>query len=151
MSKYFNQEFKEFNCAQLLEEIKKLRNELAKRVQELKEDAQNLPKTGTFSIQGHLQQLNGKQTRLRKLLNEFNSRGCGGDTGDAWKYASADAPVALEEIAGQQGVDMKKLAKVGTVIGIGAAVLAAVLSAPAVGTAGVAACLIGFITRNNII
>ena len=59
---------------------------------ELHENKHNLPATGPFSIATHQEQFGGKQRAIRKLLNEFNSRGCGGPTPpDAW-FATMPLP-----------------------------------------------------------
>ncbi|KAG9602228.1 hypothetical protein KCV01_g7290, partial [Aureobasidium melanogenum] len=80
-------------CQPLREEITKLRNELAKRYGDLQTDKLGLPLTGPMSIDGHVQQFENKQTRLRRLLSEFESLGCeGGIPMDAWDLATKDAP-----------------------------------------------------------
>jgi len=136
-----NQEFKNLSCEQLSQEITQLRNELAKRYSELKEDIHQLPKTGKQSVVGHIQQMHGKQARLRKLLNEFNTRGCGGDVpDDAWKYATKDEPVSAEETAKSQGVSSNDMQKIVIGLGIAAGIIFAVFAAPA--SAGLASALI---------
>ena len=139
---FFNQEFKDFSCEDLASEIKKLRDELAKRTDELVRDPRGLPAKGPFSIAGHISQMVGKQTRLRKLLNEFNSRNCGCPIPvDAWKYATTDAPDAP--------VSDKDLQRIAVAIGVSVMVLAAVLSTPAVAATGLAAFLIGMVNMRN--
>jgi hypothetical protein len=83
-------------CKQLAEKITKVRNELAKRSFDLRMNVLNLPPTGPFSIAGHQQQFENKQTQLRNLLDDFNTQGCGGGSGgapaDAWELATMPTP-----------------------------------------------------------
>ena len=136
------QDLKDMTCEELLAEIRRLRNELAKRHADLRVDALKLPRTGPMSIKGHIDQFDGKQRRLRRLLNEFATRGCGGDTEDAWQFASADAPAAVDPATSRQ------IAAVAAAIGATAAVVAAVVTAPAWGGPAVAAaCLAMFVGK----
>ncbi|HXT99775.1 MAG TPA: RHS repeat-associated core domain-containing protein, partial [Polyangia bacterium] len=81
------------DCEDLLNKIQDRRNLLAKRAQELREDKKNLPLKGKMSIEGHQHQFEGWQTNLRDLLDEWNTRGCGGGLpADAWEYATMPAP-----------------------------------------------------------
>jgi RHS repeat-associated protein len=80
-------------CEKLANKITKLRNELAKRAGDLRRNALNLPATGPMSIAGHQQQYLNKQKQLRDLLNEFNSKGCGGGAPpDSWGFATTPVP-----------------------------------------------------------
>ncbi len=83
------------SCSDIANDINDVRNELARRFQQYGENAQPLPLFGPFSRAGHVQQITGKQTNLRNLLNEFTINGCGGGAGipgDAWQFATRQAP-----------------------------------------------------------
>ncbi len=88
-------------CDELANEINDLRDEMAKRIDELKRDPNNLYETrpiGEFSYEGHIRQADGKQKRLRRLLKEYDSLGCknGGGSplvGDAWRYSVREIPI----------------------------------------------------------
>lgn len=84
-------------CEFLRGEIRRVRNELAKRFDELRRDPLNLYErrpVGTRSYQGHIQQANNKQQQLRDLLDEFNSSGCrGGLPADARRYSTNPVPI----------------------------------------------------------
>ncbi|APG61535.1 hypothetical protein LPB140_00265 [Sphingorhabdus lutea] len=76
-------------CAALIAEITKLRNELARRVDEYQRDPLGLPEgPGPQTRIGHVQQFRDKQTRLRRKLKEAASRRCKGIPADAWYYAT---------------------------------------------------------------
>ena len=147
-SPFFNQEFKNTTCAQLAAEIRQLRDELSRRVDQLRADALKLPTTGPFSVKGHLQQMEGKQVRLRKLLNEYTSRRCGDGPGgnavpaDAWRYATAERPVSVPETAQMSHVTTEGILKVAAVLGLAAATVAVVFSSPALAGAGILSILI---------
>ena len=80
-------------CKQLEDKIEDVRNELAKRADELQRDPLGLPPTGPMSIAGHQQQFQNKQTQLRNLLNDYDTNGCNGGTpADAWQYATMPTP-----------------------------------------------------------
>jgi RHS repeat-associated protein len=81
-------------CADMLSDINRLRNELAKRQSDLAVNKFGLPPTGPMSIAGHIQQLENKQTQLRRKLKDYDSQNCpgGGGTGDAWKLATQTSP-----------------------------------------------------------
>jgi len=94
------------DCEKLAEKIEQVRDELAKRADELTENQYNLPPTGPMSIGGHQQQFRNKQTQLRNLLNDFNSNNCGGGSPipiDAWQYATRPTPAPAP--AQSQGLD----------------------------------------------
>ncbi|MCP4356484.1 MAG: RHS repeat-associated core domain-containing protein, partial [Chloroflexi bacterium] len=80
------------DCAGLLQEILSLRNELVRRYAELRENKLNLPQSGPMSIEGHQDQFEGKQSRLRKLLDTYRTNGCGGSTRDAQSWATVPVP-----------------------------------------------------------
>jgi RHS repeat-associated protein len=80
-------------CNDLGNRIQQLRDELAKRADDLVKDKNNLPATGRNSVAGHQQQFQNKQTELRNKLNDFQTNGCGGGTpADAWKFATMPTP-----------------------------------------------------------
>ncbi|MFN2406643.1 MAG: hypothetical protein ABR594_11350 [Pyrinomonadaceae bacterium] len=84
---------KEKKCADLANRIQQLRDELARRTDELVEDKLKLPATGKFSIKGHQQQFRNKQSELREKIDEFNTRGCGGALPyDARDFATNPVP-----------------------------------------------------------
>lgn len=86
-------------CGKLASQIEQVRDELAQRSDELKQDKLNLPPTGPMSVAGHQQQFQDKQTQLRNLLNDYDSNGCGpGDPipTDAWKYATMPTPTKTQ-------------------------------------------------------
>ncbi len=88
------------DCDELAQEINRIRNELAKRQDELERDPNNLPPTGPNSIEGHQHQFRCKQSYLRGLLDDYNSQGCGGGGGpglpaDAWDFATKPTPQKL--------------------------------------------------------
>jgi RHS repeat-associated protein len=81
------------NCNELRDRIAERLDELHKRYQDLREDVQNLPPTGTMSIEGHQQQFRAKQANLRELLEAYDKQNCGGGLPcDAWKWATMPAP-----------------------------------------------------------
>jgi RHS repeat-associated protein len=85
-------------CSKLADKITQVRDELAKRADELRRDPLGLPLTGPMSIAGHQQQFVNKQTQLRNLLNDFNSQGCGGGTpADAWSFATMPTPSPVSD------------------------------------------------------
>ncbi|ANJ68015.1 hypothetical protein A9404_12100 [Halothiobacillus diazotrophicus] len=80
-------------CKKIEDKINKVRNELAKRADELHRNPLDLPPSGPMSIAGHQQQFRNKQTQLRNLLNDYDSQGCnGGLPADAWSLASMPTP-----------------------------------------------------------
>jgi hypothetical protein len=83
-------------CPDLAAKIEKVRNELAKRADDLRRDQLGLPLIGPTSVAGHQQQFENKQEQLRKLLNDYNSEGCGGGLpADAWTFATMPTPSPL--------------------------------------------------------
>jgi len=80
-------------CKDLAQKIKEVRDELAKRANDLRTNPLNLPATGPMSVAGHQQQFGNKQTQLRDLLNQFGSNKCGDPIpSDAWSYATMPTP-----------------------------------------------------------
>jgi hypothetical protein len=90
-------------CEDLLMQIMQVRDELARRADDLRRDVLDLnglrggtPRLdGAMSVNGHKQQFMNKQTQLRNLLTEYDQNGCGGLTGepsDAWSYATMPCP-----------------------------------------------------------
>ena len=77
------------------------------------------------------------------LLNEYNSRGCGGSTGDAWKFASREKPVSIDEVARDARVTPAQAAALATVLGVALGTLIIVVAAPEAAAVGVLACLVG--------
>jgi RHS repeat-associated protein len=90
-------------CEELLQKILDVRNELAERAQELREDPQGLqwdhwtvphPKYG--SVKGHQEAFVNKQRQVRRLLEEWNDSDCRdgprGLPADAWDLATMRAP-----------------------------------------------------------
>jgi len=80
------------DCTRLIGKINSVVSELKKRYSDLAIDAYGLPETGRMSISGHKQQFRNKQTQLRSLLSEANSKGCAGYTSDAWEWATMPTP-----------------------------------------------------------
>ena len=131
------QKFKGSTCGEIVSDVVDLRNELAKRTQELKENVLNLPKNGKMSIKGHIEQMFGKQTSLREKLLELETRRasgcCKSDEDvqrsipqDAWQYATREAPRQNEF----EAKDFSFLETAGKALGVTALVVGAVLLAP---------------------
>lgn len=80
------------DCFKLYEQINRVLNELKKRYSDIILDSRGLPPTGPLSVNGHKQQFNNKQVRLRNLLNEANAKGCTRYAEDAWDWATRDTP-----------------------------------------------------------
>jgi RHS repeat-associated protein len=86
---------KEDDCKKLEQKIDKVRNELAKRSDDLRRDPLSLPPSGPMSVAGHQQQFQNKQAQLRSLLNDYNKQGCGGGLpADVWTLATMPTPSA---------------------------------------------------------
>ena len=64
------------HCIGLANEMTKVKNELKKRHSDLCENKNDLPEFGENSIDGHKQQYEGKQNRLKNLLAEWQKLGC---------------------------------------------------------------------------
>ena len=79
-------------CEALNSEIDQLVNELKKREFDLIENRLNLPLSGRMSIDGHKQQFQGKQRRLRRTLFEAAATGCKVRNPDAWRTATKGTP-----------------------------------------------------------
>jgi hypothetical protein len=82
-------------CEELAAQIQNLTAELSQRQQELFENQLSLPPTGPMSIAGHQQQFENKQTQLRGLLGDWESRNCGEGLSlpsYAWKWATTPVP-----------------------------------------------------------
>jgi len=77
------------DCQALYEQITRYRNEVAKRLQEYREDKFNLPMYGPMSRETHIDQLRGWQRGLRRLLTEADTRACKAYEPDAWFLATA--------------------------------------------------------------
>jgi RHS repeat-associated protein len=77
------------DCAALIAEINRVRNELARRVDEYRRDPLGLPDgPGPRTRIGHVQQFRGKQKYLQRLLQQALTKGCTGYASDAWHYAT---------------------------------------------------------------
>lgn len=83
--------------------IKRRRDELQKRYEELREDKYDLfrnhfaesnphPTPGVGSWQGHIRQFRAKQSNLRKEIEAYKRLGCPELQGDHWKQASRNPP-----------------------------------------------------------
>ena len=83
----------DIGCQPLIFRINMVRNELARRFQEYREDKNGLPQYGKNSRDGHIQQIIAKQRNLRRLLQEADTRGCWGYAFDAWIWATKPPPV----------------------------------------------------------
>jgi len=128
-------------CADLFKQIKERRDELAKRVDQLRRNAGDLPPTkpdkpdpryGYRSIAGEIQQFENKQANLRTLLLDHQRAGCKQNTEDAWKYATREVP---SEIPGE--TDMTHVEAIALVLEVSVGVLLWVFAAPEVIAAGV--------------
>ncbi|SIQ49590.1 hypothetical protein SAMN05880590_104347 [Rhizobium sp. RU35A] len=89
------------DCESLQREIQNVRNEVAQRHTEMREDV-----NGLFAVRpgpipgreylgtwpGHQMQYEGKQRRLRRLLNASATAGCPPMAGDYWKWAEEPTP-----------------------------------------------------------
>jgi RHS repeat-associated protein len=92
------------DCDDLADKIQDVRNELAKRADDLRENARDLPATGPNSIDGHRQQFENKQTQLRNLLNEYNMNNCQNPLPeDVWDYATGRAPSPVPVVQDNSG------------------------------------------------
>ncbi|MCP4529095.1 MAG: RHS repeat-associated core domain-containing protein [Aestuariibacter sp.] len=86
-------------CDKLLEEITRGRNVLARRAFDIVENPLNLPLHGPrMTVESHQIKFDEWQRRERRLLDEWNARGCGGGGGgglpeDAWEWATRPMPV----------------------------------------------------------
>jgi erythromycin esterase-like protein len=84
-------------CRQLAAAIKARRDELAQRYAEMRADrfglygAGRAGRPGIGSWHGHVEQFQGKQANLRRLLREAEQAGCG-PQGDAWQWATREPP-----------------------------------------------------------
>jgi RHS repeat-associated protein len=77
------------DCPLLIIEINRIRNELARRVDEYRLDPRGLPEgPGPGTRIGHMQQFQDKQKYLRRLLQQALAKGCAGYASDAWYYAT---------------------------------------------------------------
>lgn len=131
-------------CASLFSDIITRRNELKKRISDLKQDKNKLPATGPNSVAGHIQQLQDKQTNLRNMLNQANTKGCKQDVADAWNYATSKSPVKLPEVAQKNGVTVAQLEKLAVALGVSVTVIAAAFFVPEMAAAGL---LASFVAR----
>jgi RHS repeat-associated protein len=108
------------NCNALLNRINELRDELAKRHDDLVQDVHNLPATGPNSIAGHQEQFRNKQGELRDALEQFNTKGCGGGLPNRiWKWATMDAPVPAPKQTNTPRVITPGRVAAGVGIGVG--------------------------------
>lgn len=92
------------NCRDKGKKIKDRRDELQRRYQEMREDphglfqnhrtvAQAHPIYGSWD--GHVQQFQGKQANLRRLIQEYNALdNCPRLDGDHWRQATRNPPSA---------------------------------------------------------
>lgn len=83
--------------------IKRRRDELQKRYEDLREDKYDLyrnhfsesnphPIPGVGSWQGHVRQFRAKQSNLRKEIEKYKTMQCPELQGDHWKQASRNPP-----------------------------------------------------------
>jgi RHS repeat-associated protein len=86
------EECEEDECPPLYAQIDQVVQQLQRRNAQLIEDRLNLPLTGPNSIRGHQHQFRGRQTNLRNLLNQANSKGCTKYRSDAWYWATKYTP-----------------------------------------------------------
>lgn len=63
------------------------------------------------------------------MLLDFETRGCKIDTGDAWKYATRQAPTAAQ-VAKDNGITIDEFNKLAFKLGVNVLVLALVFAAP---------------------
>ncbi|MEE4539422.1 MAG: RHS repeat-associated core domain-containing protein, partial [Erythrobacter sp.] len=75
-------------CPPLEAKIRQVRDELAERLQDFREDRGQLPRTGRGSRAGHAKQFYDKQIHLRWLLEQARAAGCKNIPSDAWKLAT---------------------------------------------------------------
>jgi RHS repeat-associated protein len=90
-------------CSKLYSKIDSLVNELKRRYYELLEDKRGLPASGPMSILGHQQQFRNKQTQLRNLLNQADTKGCKAYNTEAWHWATIPTPAPLPKISSSGG------------------------------------------------
>jgi hypothetical protein len=64
------------DCDELLVEILNLAAEVSRRFIQYNNPKYQLPLTGRNSRAGHVQQLDEKQKRLRRLMNDYNNQNC---------------------------------------------------------------------------
>ena len=79
-------------CEDLLVQILARIAELARRAAELVANQHSLPLRGPMSIEGHQQQFRNKQVNLRRLLNDWDTFGCGPPPRNAWRWATRSVP-----------------------------------------------------------
>jgi sugar-specific transcriptional regulator TrmB len=139
--------YKLHTCEDLIKEIKNRAEELKKRKEELKKNIHNLPPTGKNSIQGHITQFYNIQIYLKKLIVEFNFSNCCGNDKDWFKEAqkyisiSHDQKEDFKEIEAINGLKFGSIEKIALGFCVTTAVIASVLSAPAVAVIGIASSL----------
>ena len=89
------------DCNDLEKEIKKTRDELKQRNDEMREDKNGLYQAGLGGVagkeylgtwDGHQQQFQDKQSRLRRLLNASRTADCGRPNDDAAQWSTQDPP-----------------------------------------------------------
>lgn len=78
----------EKDCQPLYAQITRYRNELAKRLQQYREDIHQLPMFGPMSRESHIYQIKGWQNGLRKLILKAEAQGCRNYEPDAWHFAT---------------------------------------------------------------
>lgn len=132
------------DCSKLAKAINTVRNELAKRYNDIRMDKFKLPWFGRMSVKGHQDQFREKQTNLRKKLNEWNDNGCNKPGGpsyrdDAWKWATRETPNPIGwRTVGKYALVGGAVIGAGVVVGVGV-VIAPEVTIPALGAGGGAA------------
>jgi RHS repeat-associated protein len=76
------------DCKPLYDQITTFRNDLAKRLQEYRQDIHQLPMHGTMSRAGHIEQIKNRQKGLRRLIHQADAKGCKNYEPDAWYFAT---------------------------------------------------------------
>ncbi|WP_137136492.1 hypothetical protein [Rhizobium sp. FKY42] len=90
-------------CKDNAEQREKLRNQLKKRAQEMREDKNNLfndhyyewqrhPTPGIGSWMGHVRQFQQKQKTIRDIIQIGETLGCPEPDDDSWHWATRPAP-----------------------------------------------------------
>jgi hypothetical protein len=77
------------DCWNLLVDINELAREVSQRELDLRQDVKYLYETkptGQFSYEGHRIQMDGKKRRLKRLMDEYNSKNC-----DRWRRLPQEA------------------------------------------------------------
>ena len=132
----FNQRFRGDDCDALERRAKSVRDELARRRDEMIKDKLVL---GPRGIQTHLVKMAEKQQHLREVLNEMDARNCRGGDGAlrskpfwAWAGAKAteDATRLAETRLRERSIDPQLVKKFAVSIGVALSVVLLLLTAP---------------------